>query len=311
VVQPIQYGIPTDKEAIQLRLGIERGFFRDEGINLSLRVVFGGPEIARCYESGDLQIGELGSPPATTALSRGARFRIIASSARGRALQYFVAHPSVTDWGSLRGKTVATLSIGSCSYWFMREVLTKHGLAPDSDLSIIGLGERYPRVTELFEAGEIQAAVLSEPNVSIGEDRGVFRIMQALTDAEFCPTMQWSVIVANLEAMAREPEMIRAVLRGCIRSYRYAAAHPDEMADFSAGYFGISPETAAKVIRREQRDLNTEGRIDLEGLREAIALQIRLGAFKEALRVEDIVDQRFLPDATERSAALATESRAC
>ena len=33
----LEYGIPTDKEALQLRLGIARGFFREEGIDLAFR----------------------------------------------------------------------------------------------------------------------------------------------------------------------------------------------------------------------------------------------------------------------------------
>ena len=77
-MRAIEYGIPTDKEALQLRLGIGKGFFRDEGLDFSLRVIFGGPEIAAAYDSGALKIGELGSPPATTALSKGARFHIVA-----------------------------------------------------------------------------------------------------------------------------------------------------------------------------------------------------------------------------------------
>ena len=148
----IEYGIPTDKEAIQLRLGIERGLFRELGLDLSLRVVFGGPEVAALYSAGELKVGELGSPPATTALSKGANFKIVGSSVRRRALQYFVVAPSIRDWEDLRGKTVAALSVGSCSYWFARMVLERHGLDPDSDVSLIGLGRRYPDVVELFKS---------------------------------------------------------------------------------------------------------------------------------------------------------------
>ena len=54
----LDYGIPTDKEGLQLRLGVERGFFRDEGIDLNVRIVFGGPEIAAAYDSGALKIGD-------------------------------------------------------------------------------------------------------------------------------------------------------------------------------------------------------------------------------------------------------------
>lgn len=295
-MRTIQYGIPTDKEAIQLRLGVARGFFRDEGLDLALKVIFGGPEIAAAYDSGALKVGELGSPPATTALSKSARFRIVCSSIRRRALQYFVAHPSIADWNDLRGKTLAALSIGSCSYWFMREVLGRHGLDPDRDLQVIGLGPRYPQVIELFEAGEVQAAVLSEPNVSIGEDCGAFRVMQALTDPAFYPTMQWHVIVANQQTIASEPDLVRAVLRGCVNSYRYASAHCEELAAFGAEYFGIPPATMKKSIAREAANLHTEGEIDLPGLRQAIDLQLRLGAFNTPLHAEDIVDLRFLPD---------------
>ena len=291
----IEYGIPTDKEAIQLRLGIARGFFRDQGLDLSLKVVFGGPEIASRYDSGLLKIGELGSPPATTALANGARFRIVASSVRRRALQYLVAHPSINGWDDLRGKTVAALSIGSCSYWFMRTVLGHHGLDPDRDVNLVGLGARYPQVTGLFDTGEVRAAVLSEPNISIGEDGGHYRVMQGLTDPEFCPTMQWSVIVASNEVIERDPELVRAVLRGCVHSYRHAAAHPQELAAFGAEYFGIAVATMEKSIRREAVDLHSEGEIDMPGLRQAIALQQRLGAFTLALDANNIVDQRYLP----------------
>lgn len=293
----LDYGIPTDKEAIQLRLGIEQGFFRAEGLDLSLRVVFGGPEIAAHYDSGTLSIGELGSPPATTALAKGARFVIVGSGIRRRALQYFVARPEIRDWPDLHGKTVAALSIGSCSYWFARMVLERHGLDPDHDVRLIGLGRRYPQVMELFRSGELQAAVLSEPNIAIGEYHGAFRIMKALTEPDFCPTMQWTVTVANRAFAEREPETVRAVLRGCARSYWYAAEHPDALARFGAAHFGIDPPTMLRAIERERPDLHYDCRVDMAGLDQAIALQRRLGAFTTPIDGASITDLRFLPEA--------------
>lgn len=299
----LEYGIPTDTAGLQLRLGIVRGFFREEGIDLSLKIVFGGPEIARAYDTGALRIGELGSPPAVTAIGRGARFRIVASSVRRHAVQYFVAAPAVRDWNDLRGTTVAALSIGSCSYWFLRQVLQHHGLDPDADLKIVGLGERYPEVVDLFQRGEFAGAVLSEPNVSIGEGCGAYRVMLGLTDAQFCPDMQWSVVVAAPDTLASEPGLIRAVLRGCRKSYRHAAAHRDEWIDFGADYFGIPRATMARSIEREMPGLSFDGELDLNGLQQAIDLQQRLGAITHPLRAEDIVDARFLPEAQTQLAA--------
>src|SRR5262245_52024711 len=149
----LEYGIPTDKEALPVALGIERGFFREEGLDMAMKVVFGGPEIAAAYDSGALRIGELGSPPALTALAKGARYKIVGSGIRRSALQYFVARPDITSWEALRGKKVAALSRGSCSYWFSRFVLQAHGLDPDRDVELVGLNQRYPQVIELFESG--------------------------------------------------------------------------------------------------------------------------------------------------------------
>ena len=300
----LEYGIPTDTCALQLRLGIARGFFREQGFDLTLRTIFGGPEIARAYDAGVLKIGELGTPPATTAIGRGARFKIVASSVRRRALQYLVAAPAIRDWGDLRGKTVAALSIGSCSYWFMRQVLQHHGLDPDADVKIVGLGERYPDVVGMFHSGELAGAVLSEPNVSIGEASGAFRVMRGLTDPAFCPDMQWSVVVAGPDTLAKEPDLIRAVLRGCQKSYHYAADHLDEWIAFGADYFGIGRKTMAKSIDHEMKGLHFDGEIDMRGLQQAIDLQVRLGALKQPLRAGDIVDLHFLP------APLATPARA-
>ena len=72
-----------------MRLGIEKGIFEQEGLHLSVKVVFGGPEIAEAYESGELQIGEIGSPPAINAIAAGMPFKIIASGCRQRAHLFF------------------------------------------------------------------------------------------------------------------------------------------------------------------------------------------------------------------------------
>lgn len=300
----LEYGIPTDTAALQLRLGIARGFFREEGIDLSLRTIFGGPEIARAYDAGVLKIGELGTPPATTAIGRGARFKLVASGVKRSTLQYLVAAPAIRDWSDFRGKTLAALTIGSCSYWFLRQVLQHHGLDPDADLKIVGLGERYPRVIDLFRCGELAGAMLSEPNVSMGEASGAFHVMLALTDPAFCPDMQWSVVVAGPGTLADEPELVRAVLRGCQKSYHYAAAHRGEWIAFGADYFGMARETMASSIEREIGGLHFDGAIDMRGLQQAIDLQLRLGAIKQPMRARDLVDLRFLP------APLAPHARA-
>lgn len=290
----VEYGVPTDRCGLQLRLGIENGFFRQAGIDLTLRIVYGGPEIAAEFDSGRLKIGELGTPPGLTALAKGARFRIVGSSVRRGAVQYFVAHPRFSDWSDLPGSQLGTLSRGSCSDWYMRKVLSHHAIDPDNDVTIIGLGPRYPQVLELLAASELDGAIISEPHVTIGEKGGLFNVWLGLNTLDFVPRMQWSVAVANNDLLTNAPDLVAAVLDGCRRSYRYAADNRDEWASFGARHYGIMPETMARSIDRELDDLHFDCEIDIDGMQAAIALQRNLGALKEPMRLSDIVDARFV-----------------
>ncbi|MEJ0069190.1 MAG: hypothetical protein WDO24_11235 [Pseudomonadota bacterium] len=90
-------------------------------------------------------------------------------------------------------------------------VLSHHGLAPDRDVEIVGLGPRYPRVVDLVADGELDGAIISEPNVSIGEAAGNFRVWLGLNSVDFVPSMQWSIVVANQTALETEPDLLGAV----------------------------------------------------------------------------------------------------
>lgn len=291
----LEYGVPTDKEAYRIEYGIHRGFFAQEGLEATVRVVFGGPEIVALYDRGGLKVGQLGSPPATTALAKGASFRIVGSCVRQRALQYFVARPEVRAWRDLRGGAVGVLSTGSCGYWFARMVLERQGLDPDREVRLVSLGAGFADVVGRLGRGELKGAVVSEPNVSIGERRNALHVLKPLTDPEFCPTMQWSVIVANRAFIEESPETVSAVLRACRNTYRHTAGNEDDFAAFCCERYGIEPEATLQAVAREKPHLAYDCRLDMRGLQTAIELQRRLGAFEAPLRAEDLVDLRFLP----------------
>jgi ABC-type nitrate/sulfonate/bicarbonate transport system substrate-binding protein len=290
----IEYGVPTDRCGLQLRLDVEKGFFLEEDIDFHIRVVFGGPKIASEFDSGQLPIGELGTPPGLTALANGARFKIIGSGVRRGAVQYFVAHPRFSQWHELRGAKLGVLSPGSCSHWYMDMVLKRYGLDPQTDVTICGLGSRYPEILELLAAKSLDGAILSEPHVAMVEGAGLFNVWLGMNRLDFVPRMQWTIAVANDAMLANDGDLVAAILRGCRRSYRYAAENRDEWADFGAHYFNISRDTMMRSIEREFGDLHFDCAIDAQGLEAAVALQRELGAVTTPLALSDIIDHRYV-----------------
>jgi NitT/TauT family transport system substrate-binding protein len=295
----LDYGVPTDKCAATVRLGIEKGFFRDEGIDLAVRVVYGGPPLAKAYDSGELEFGEIGSPPGTMFMSRGYDFKVVGGALRRKAHMYFCVGKQLADWAALQGKRVGLLSRGSCPEWFLRAMLIERGLDPDNHLEYVGLNDEYARVVDVLREGRIDAFIAVEPAPSVAEAEGLVNVWGAVYDEPALPQYQWIIHVARSGFIQREGELIRSTLRACRRSAHYAAAHVDEWADFGARYYGIARDVMERSIRRELPHMHLDGDVDLRGLDEMIRLQQRLGAIERPMAVDEIVDLRFVPGAQE------------
>lgn len=294
-LRKLDYGAPTDKCAVTVRLGIENGIFEAEGIDLAVKVVFGGPEIAAAYESGALMIGEMGSPPAINAIAAGKAFRIIASGCRRRANMFFGARKGISSFAELKGKRLGLLGIGSCPDWIARKMLMHEGLEPDKDVTFVPLLSEYPRIVDIMEEGRIDCCLASEPNLSIGEERGVLDVWAAGFDAPYLPDYQWIVRVARTDLIEREPELVAAVLRGCRRSAHYAAEHVDEWVAFAAWQYGTNERAARRAVERELPHFELDCRLDMPGLQRSLDMQYELGGIDRPLQAEDVADLRFQP----------------
>lgn len=296
-MRTIEYGRPTDKAAIGVQMGIDRGFFRDEGIDLRIRTVYGGPELAATYDSGELLFGQIGSPPGVTAIAHGARFRIVGGGMRRAAHMYLGVRSDIGSYEELKGRRIGILSRGSCAEWFLRNILLNQGLDPDRDIEIVPLAGVYPRLLDEIRDGRIDGALTIEPNLALGETLGILKVWRAVYDEPNLPRVQWAIRVANTGFIEKEPELLRALLRACRRSTQYALAHPAEWQAFIVERYGIDPDSAAVAAGRELPQMHGDGEIDLDGLQTIVDLQRRLGAIEGPLNAADLVDLRFLPEA--------------
>ena len=98
----IVYGTPTDKCAITVRLSIENGLFAEEGLDMSVRVVFDGARKSGCIDSGELEIGEMGSPPAINAIAAGSRFKIVAVVFGSKHHMFLLCAKGIKNYGDLK-----------------------------------------------------------------------------------------------------------------------------------------------------------------------------------------------------------------
>jgi NitT/TauT family transport system substrate-binding protein len=292
----IEYGVPSGNDALTVRFGIKVGTFEAEGLDLSVRIVFGGPDLAQAFSSGDLSIGSIGSPSGLNAMAAGGNFRIIASGCRQRAHMYLGVRKDIKSYQMLRGKRLGLLSIGSCPSWIARRMLIQHGLDPDADITSVPLLDDYPRIIDIMEEGGIDACLATEPNLSIGEDRGILEIWAAAYEDAYLPNYQWIVRVAHTGFIAQEPDTVAAVLRGCRRAAHHAAGHLNDFAAFVAGLYGTTQAVARRAMARELSHYQLDCQVDMPGLQCSLDMLHEFGGIPRPRRAEEFTDLRSQPD---------------
>ena len=155
---------------VPLWVAYEAGSFRDNGIDVDLRLVESSTGIA-ALTSSEIQVASLGGSEAMSAAAGGARLAILAVITP--VYPYiFEAARSVNTLDDLRGKKVGVSKIGSSSDIATRVGLGQVGLNPDKDVVIVQVGSAAAR-TAAIANGAIQGALVEPPDNLELEKRGL------------------------------------------------------------------------------------------------------------------------------------------
>jgi ABC-type nitrate/sulfonate/bicarbonate transport system substrate-binding protein len=111
-------------------MAIEKGFYKDEGIDLTYRLFPSGTTAFQAFQTGQGDIVMTGDLPSVQYFFRvKGDYRTIAVIERDAKGYVAVAGKDIKTAKDLVGKTVAT-RVGSTGSWFISEYLSKNGLDP-------------------------------------------------------------------------------------------------------------------------------------------------------------------------------------
>ena len=272
-----------------------KGFFEEEGINLSTKTVPGGDALAAAMGRGEIQIGRMGTPPFLQAVDNGSfpGGKMVASHVMGNLDHFFlVVHPDIKELSQLKGQTIGVLSNGSCDGHLMKMELRRAGLDPEKDVTYVELRDQYEALDGLA-CGDYMAKLTSEPMLAEGELTGVLRLVEPVSVAE--PHFQWGLLVARQEFIKENPELLKALLRAHARGARYCQQHLDEtramvkqeMPDYSDAVIDLA-------LSRTLSQWNVSGEIDIPGVEVAIDMMLSIGSIKRRPKLDEIMDLRGL-----------------
>ena len=161
-----------------LYVAIERGYFRQEGLEVELIGTPGGASSFVVLASGraEVVVGGLGAA-LFNAASRGLDFKVVGPvhMEKPPVSTPLVASKKAYDSGQIRsvrdlkGKRVSVNVLGSATEFWLNAALLKGGLSMD-DVQVVAVN--FPEVPAALDNGAIAAGLLGEPLATLAEDRG-------------------------------------------------------------------------------------------------------------------------------------------
>src|SRR5688500_14635125 len=120
-------------------LAAEKGFFKQQALNVEFVPFRGGPNLVKAVIAGEVLLGAAGSTDILVFREAGMPLKMVATHTEGNHFTFNVA-PDVQGLGDLKGKAIGVTSAGATTWVFARMVAKQQGWDPDRDVKIVGLG---------------------------------------------------------------------------------------------------------------------------------------------------------------------------
>lgn len=206
-------------------LAQEKGYFRDEGLDVELLQFKSAGEGVVALKAGQLDIGTFGSAAPLLYISQGADFTIFGGMMTGG--QAIITRPErlaeLKKIENYKGKKVALVKLSTGDVVF-RLALKRAGLDPKKDFTRIELPSPGT-VVEAVLKGEVDAGIVFSPHFTLAEKRGL-KVAHFIDD--FYPNYTCCRLTANTPDFNARPGQYQKFLAALIRAYHVYRTEPEE-----------------------------------------------------------------------------------
>ena len=189
----------------------ERGFFREEGLEVEL-IVMQAIQTIQATLGKSLQFASA-TGSAVSAAVRGADIKVILAVTDKPSFD-LIAQSNITSVQQLRGKKIGTGGVGSLAEILTRRILIANNVHPE-DVTILATGPSHVTYMSL-KAKVIDAAPLQMPLTFTAQDEGFRKLVAA---GDVYQTVQGGLATTSA-ILAEQSEMVTKVVRAMLRAAR-------------------------------------------------------------------------------------------
>ena len=235
-------------DSAPLYLGVEKGLFAKQGIDLTIETSAGGAAVVPGVISGDFDFGRGNMLSTMLAVDRGLDLKCIANANTTAGDPDFGAVVVLEDSpiktvADLEGKTVSVNTLANIGDTTIRSVVEEGGGDP-SGINFVEVG--FSEAPAVLESKQVDAAWILDPFLTESLNSGA-RVI-SYNFSEFHPELDISCVFASTAMMEKEPELVAAFQTAMNESLEYSQENPDEVRDIVSTYTKIDPEVLQEIV---------------------------------------------------------------
>jgi NitT/TauT family transport system substrate-binding protein len=291
-------------------IAYDRGFFKDEGLDVELIVLDSGAKVIAPLGTGELDVGSGAlSVGFWNALVRGIKFRIVADRGHtepGYLYQTVFMRKDLIDSGQfkslkdLKGMRMGFAAQGVTSLSLLNEAAKFAGIKFE-DVTPVYLS--FPQQIAALQNKALDGTMLIEPQATVAVNAGYG--VRFMDTNEFYPHQQISVIFySDRFATQRKnvaEKFMRAWLRG-VRTYndalkggKIAGIGADDVVATMAKSFNMNP---ALVREMYSQAVDVAGAVNGAGIQKDLDFFLKQGWVTGQIKASDVIDMSFAQKAS-------------
>jgi NitT/TauT family transport system substrate-binding protein len=291
-------------------IAYDRGFFKDEGLDVDLIVLDSGAKVIASLGTGELDVGSGAlSVGFWNALLRGVKFHIVADRGHaepGYLYQTVFMRKDLIDNGEfksladLKGKRMGFAAQGVTSLSLLNEAAKFAGIKFE-DMTPVYLS--FPQQIAALQNKALDGTLLIEPQATVAVNAGYgVRFMDTNV---FYPNQQISVIFYSdkfvNERKAVADKFMRAWLRGvrvyndAIKGGKLAGTGADDVVATIAKSFNMNPTLVREMYAQA---VHVDGGVNAAGIQRDLDFFKKQGWVTGQIKASDVIDMSFARNAT-------------
>jgi ABC-type nitrate/sulfonate/bicarbonate transport system substrate-binding protein len=264
-LQVVNMAIPARSfQMVIYPIAQQKGYMQEEGIDQ--RVIFVAPTTSiQAMLGGDIHFTGAGSS-ALVSVARGNTPLKVVLATNDRVLQWLVTKPEITSPKDLKGKRIATTGVAAIATFMARQVLNKHGLDGNKDVTYLDVGQGNQLAALL--GGGFDAAILSVEQRYVALDKGMREMFFMGNEVK----NSWGTLATTDKLIKENPKMIGGFMRAAIKALRYMRQDKEGTIGAMIKFANVSRQQANRVYEDIIPTFTRSGMVDDETQRNDLAI---------------------------------------